>query len=454
MPGFRIVLLPPAMTTETKKVAPAVLWVPSSYLAMGFVLCSLTLSTTFVFKNLNLDQGTITMLAAILTLPYTIKFLWAPILELYRTKKFFVVLMQLCGAVMMALAGLALRLPAWLAVTFGAMMICSFMGATIDIGTDGVYVTTLNDKQKARWAGIQSMAWTGGQLIAQGALVWFAGKLHEDYGYTWQIAWMYVFLAAAVILAGLAAWHGAFLPSGTKAKDAPKSMGEAMAGFGRAYKTFFQKQLIWRMLAVAFFYRFGWYLIEKVNGIFLVGNRVEGGLGLSNQDAGTISGGWGAGAFLIASVVGGLVLGKVVLSRKTLMLFIATLIIPNLTFVWLASSQPDPSSYWFITAIYCIGQLGYGFGAVAHMYYMMRQIAPGDYQTAHYAFATGTMGLCNFSAGFISGHIEKAIGFQSYYTVALFCVGTGLLAAWFAPFVHKTSDEAKAASAEPAPAGN
>jgi PAT family beta-lactamase induction signal transducer AmpG len=205
---------------------------------------------------------------------------------------------------------------------------------------------------------------------------------------------------------------------------------------------------------VAFFYRFGWYLIEKVNGIFLVGNRVEGGLGLSNQDAGTISGGWGAGAFLIASVVGGLVLGKVVLSRKTLMLFIATLIIPNLTFVWLASSQPDPSSYWFITAIYCIGQLGYGFGAVAHMYYMMRQIAPGDYQTAHYAFATGTMGLCNFSAGFISGHIEKAIGFQSYYTVALFCVGTGLLAAWFAPFVHKTSDEAKAASAEPAPAGN
>ncbi|MBN2577247.1 MAG: MFS transporter [Deltaproteobacteria bacterium] len=442
------------MTTETKKLAPAVLWVPSSYLAMGFVLCSLTLSTTFVFKNLGLDQGTITMLAAILTLPYTIKFLWAPILELYRTKKFFVVLMQLCGAVLMALAGLALRLPAWLAVTFGAMMVCSFVGATIDIGTDGVYVTTLDDKQKARWAGIQSMAWTGGQLIAQGALVWLAGKLHDDYGYTWQIAWMYVFLAAAVILAGLAAWHGAFLPPGTKAKDAPKSMGEAMAGFGRAYKTFFQKQLIWRMLALAFFYRFGWYLIEKINGIFLIASRAEGGLGLDNKAAGAISGGWGSASFLAASVLGGLVLAKVTLCRKTLMLFVSALLIPNLAFVWLARSMPDASSYWLITGIYCVAMFAYGFGAVAHMYYMMRQIAPGDYQTAHYAFATGAMGLCNFSAGFISGKIEQAVGFQSYYGIALVCVLTGLLAAWFAPFVHKMDDGSNEKPAEPAPAAS
>ena len=264
-----------------------------------------------------------------------------PLLELYKTKKFFVVLMQLCAAVLMALAGLALRLPVWLAITFGAMMVCAFVGATIDIGTDGVYVTTLDDKQKAKWAGIQSMAWTGGQFLALSALVWVAGKLHDDYGYTWQIAWMYVFLAAAVILVGLAAWHGAFMPPGAKAKDAPKSMGEAMAGFAHAYKTFFQKKLIWRMLALAFFYRFGWYLIEKVNNIFLIADRAEGGLGLTNQAAGQISGGWGSVSFLAASVVGGLVLAKVGLSRKTLMFFVGSLVIPNLAFMCLGRSQPD-----------------------------------------------------------------------------------------------------------------
>jgi MFS transporter, PAT family, beta-lactamase induction signal transducer AmpG len=441
------------MDTSTKKPAPAVLWVPSSYLAMGFVLCSLTLSTTFVFKNLGVDEGTITMLAAVLTLPYTIKFLWAPLLELYRTKKFFVVLMQLCGAGLMALAGLALKLPAWLIVTFSAMMVCSFAGATIDIGTDGVYVTTLDDKQKARWAGIQSMAWTGGQLIAQGALVWFAGKLHEGYGYTWQIAWMYVFLAAAVILAGLAAWHGFVLPPGAKAKDAPKSMGEAMAGFGRAYKMFFQKQLIWRMLALAFFYRFSWYLIEKVNGIFLVGGRAEGGLGLTNQDAGSISGVWGSAAFLAASVIGGLVLSKITLNRKTLMLFVSCFIIPNLAFVWLARSQPEATSYWSITAIYCVAMFAFGFGAVAHMYYMMRQIAPGEYQTAFYAFATGAMGLCNFSAGFVSGKLAKLLGFQSFYTLALCCVIANILSAAMAPFVHSMTGETKPAPPEQASTG-
>jgi PAT family beta-lactamase induction signal transducer AmpG len=180
---------------------------------------------------------------------------------------------------------------------------------------------------------------------------------------------------------------------------------------------------------------------------------VEGGLGLTNQDAGSIIGAWGAAAFFIASIVGGLVLGKIVLSRKTLMMFAATLVVPNLAFLWLARTMPAPGDYWLITAVICIGQLGYGFGAVAHMYYMMRQIAPGEYQTAFYAFASGAMGLCNFSAGFVSGHIVKTIGFQSHYTLALACVGAGILAAWSAPFVHSMKHEPEPAPTGAGPAG-
>jgi PAT family beta-lactamase induction signal transducer AmpG len=290
------------------------------------------------------------------------------------------------------------------------------------------------------------MAWTGGAMIAQGALVWLAGKLHKDYGYTWKIAWMYVFLSAGVVLAGLAAWHGSFMPPGGKAKDAPKSMGEAMAGFGRAYKTFFQKKLIWRMLAVAFFYRFSWYLMEKVNNLFLLTDSAKGGLGLENDTVAKI-GVWGTGAFLGASVIGGLALSKVVLSRKTLTMFVGMLVIPNLAFLYLATSQPAATNFWGITLVYCIAMFAYGFGAVAHMYYMMKQIAPGDYQTAHYAFATGTMGLCNFLTGFVSGKIEEAVGYQTFFTIALVCAVPGLLAAWFAPFVHSMKEETKAEAA-------
>jgi PAT family beta-lactamase induction signal transducer AmpG len=410
-------------------------------MAMGFVLSSVTLSTNFAFKNLGLSNSTITMLASVLTLPYVFKFLWAPLLELYKTKKWWVVLMQFGIAGGIALAGLALQLPGWLAACFGALMLCAILGATMDVGSDGIYVTTLNAKQQAGFAGIQSMAWTAGPLIATGALVPLAGVMHNKYGYTWQIAWMYVFLAAGAFLAVMGLWHSRILPTGGKAANAPKNAAEAMAGFGEAFRTFFQKKLIFRMLALAFFYRFGIYLLEKVGNVFLVADRAEGGLGLSNEMAGTIIGGWGSAAFLAASVLGGITLAKIGLNRWTLMLFCALINVPNITFYWLSSALPSADSFWLITTIICIEKFGYGFGAVAHMYYMMRQIAPGPFKTAHYAFATGTMGLCNFLTGFFSGQLEEAVGYQTFFVIVLVCAIPGLLAAWFAPFVHSMKDE-------------
>lgn len=439
------------MTAPAEKTASPALWVPTTYMAMGFVLSAVTLSTNFAFKNLGMRNSTITMLASVLTLPYMFKFLWAPLLELYKTKKHWVVLTQFGVAGGIALAGLALQLPSWLAACFGALMLCSILGATMDIGSDGLYVTTLNAKQQAGFAGIQSMAWTAGPLIATGALVPLAGIFHNKFGYTWQLAWMYVFIAAGAFLAVIAGWHSKILPSGGKAADAPKSVGAAMNGFADAFRTFFQKEMIWRMLALAFFYRFGIYLLEKVGNVFLVANRAEGGLGLSNEAAGAIIGGWGSAAFLAASVLGGITLAKIGLNRWTLMLFCALINVPNVTFFWLSSSLPSPDSFWLITTIICIEKFGYGFGAVAHMYYMMRQIAPGPYRTAHYAFATATMGFCNFFTGFLSGNLQEAVGYQTFFLIVLVCAIPGLLAAYFAPFIHSMKDDPKP-QAEPAEA--
>jgi PAT family beta-lactamase induction signal transducer AmpG len=384
------------------------------------------------------------MLASILTLPYVLKPLWAPVLELYRTKKFFVVLMQFGIAIGLALAGLALQLPSWLAACFGALMVCAFMGATMDIGSDGVYVTTLKARKQAQYAGIQSMAWTAGPLIATGALVPLAGVLHNRYGYTWELTWTYVFVAAGAFLALMGVWHGKFLPPGGKSADAPSNAAEAARAFGHAFKTFFQKPMIWRMLALAYFYRFGIYLLEKVGNIFLVASRDEGGLGLSNEAAGAIIGGWGSGAFLAASVLGGLFVAKVGLSRWSLLLLCALINVPNVTFFWLSYALPSPDAFWLITVIICIEKFGYGFGAVGHMLYMMQQIAPGPYKTAHYAFATGVMGLTNVSTGFVSGTIQEAAGYQLFFIIVLVCAIPGLIAASFAPFIHSTKEQDEA----------
>ncbi len=429
------------MTAAGNRVSPPYLWVPTSYMAMGFVLSSVTLSTNFAFKNLGLPNGTITMLASVLTLPYVLKFLWAPLLELYRTKKFWVVSTQVGIAGGLALAGLALQLPAWLAFCFGALMLCSILGATQDVGADGVYVTTLNAKQQAGYAGIQSMAWTAGPLIATGALVPLAGWLHTSQGQTWNGAWMIVFIAAGIFLTVVALWHAFILPPGGRSADAPKNAADAMRTFGDAFKTFFEKKMVWRMLALAFFYRFGIYLLEKVGNVFLIADRAEGGLGLSNEAAGAIIGTWGSVAFLAASVLGGITLARFGLNRWMLLLFCALINVPNVTFFYLGMAQPDPSQFWLITAVIFIEKFGYGFGAVAHMYYMMRQIAPGPYKTAHYAFATGTMGLCNFSTGFVSGWLQELVGYNTFFLIVLVCAIPGLIAAWYAPFIHSMTDD-------------
>jgi len=227
----------------------------SSYLD-GIVLCALTLSTTFVFKNLGVDKSRFTMLAAILMLLH----LQVPVGTVARALQdqevILFVVMQLCAAVLMALRP-GVEAAGVVGDHLGAMMACAFVGATIDIGTDGVYVTTLDDK-KAKWADPKHGLDRGPVHRSRRPLVWVAGKLHDDYGYTWQIAWMYVFLAAAVILVAWLRARRRHAP-GAKAKDAPRAWAKRWPDSATPTKTFFQKKLIWRMLALAFFYRFSWY---------------------------------------------------------------------------------------------------------------------------------------------------------------------------------------------------
>jgi PAT family beta-lactamase induction signal transducer AmpG len=412
------------------------LWVPTSYMAMGAVLNALTITSNFAFKNLEVSNALITALAGVLTIPYTIKFLWAPLLELYRTKKFWIILVQFGAGIMFILAGFALRLPSWLAWTFGVMMLCSMLGATQDVGSDGVYVTTLKPKQQAQFAGVQSMAWSIGPILATGVLVRASGMLHDRAGYDWTTTWLLVWSGTGLLMIVLALYHTKFLPTGGKSADTPKNFAEAMKGFGHAYRTFFQKKMIWRMLAVAFFYRFGIYLLEKVGNVFLIDGRDVGGLGLTNEQAGDVVGIYGFVAFIIGTALGGLLVAKTGLNRKMLLILCLCINIPNLTFVWL--SQSLPQSYALIAFIVSVEKFGYGFGAVAHMLYMMQQIAPGPYKTAHYAFATGAMGLCNVTMALISGTLQTLVGYQWFFILVLIFAIPSLLAVWFAPFLHDT----------------
>jgi len=413
------------------------LWVPSSYLAMGLIYVTVGSVANVMFKNLGMDNTSAAFWSSILGFPYTFKFLWAPLLELYRNKRFFVVLMQFLLAASIAGVAFALRLPSmtWLAPVLALLAISAILGATQDIGSDGVYVTTLPPKDMAKYTGFQSMCWNAGFLLAAGPLIHFSGVLHEN-THSWGTSWMIILLiiAGLMVLAGL--YHSRLLPPGAAALDAPKSFGQAMGTFGHAFVTFFQKKDVGRLVAFAFFYRSGFGLIDKMGPLFMIDDRAKGGLGLSNQMLGDINGTFGTGAFIVGSLVGGWFISRVGL-RKSLLALCLCLNIPNVTFLIL--SQTQPSSYSLIAAIVTLEKLGWGIGCVGHMIYMMQQIAPGPYKTAHYTIATALMGACMMITGAVSGYLQKWVGYQWFFIIVLVAAAPSILVTLLAPFHHPDS---------------
>jgi PAT family beta-lactamase induction signal transducer AmpG len=399
---------------------------------MGLTYVTVGSLANVMLKNVGLPNAEAAFWSSLLGLPYTVKPLWAPLLELARTKKLFVVVMQLLLAALLAGAGLALALPgqAFVAPLLVLLALAAFAGATQDIGSDGVYVTTLDARAQAGMTGIQSMCWNLGPILAMGVLVRASGTLHERTA-SWRAAWMIILLCIAGLLLLLGLYHARRLPAGARVADAPASLGDAARTFRRAFATFFAKPGIARMIAFAFFYRLGMGLLDKIGPLFMIDDRARGGLGLPNQLLGDINGTFGTGAFIVGSLLGGLYVARRGLRRSLLVLCLA-LNVPNVTFLYLGHALPE--SHALITAVVTMEKLGWGFGAVGHMIYMMQQMAPGPFKTAHYTFATAFMGLCMMLTGMVSGALQHALGYQAFFAVVLACAlpstAVTLLAPW------------------------
>jgi PAT family beta-lactamase induction signal transducer AmpG len=414
------------------------LWVPTSYLAMGLIYVTVSGVANIMFKNLGMENAQAAFWSSLFILPYTIKPLWAPVVELYKTKKFFVLLMQFLLVGMVAGVAFALRLPGadYLVPVLIMLGMTGLAGATQDIASDGVYVTTLGPAEQAKYLGIQSMCWNAGPILANGVLVRLSGMLHATSG-DWKQAWMIVILIIAGLIAAIAIYHVKLLPHGAKALDAPKSFSDAMHTFGHAFVTFFQKRSIWLMILFAFFFRFGYGFLEKMGPLFMIDARANGGLGLTNEALGDIYGTFGTGAFMAGSILGGLYVAKRGL-RRTLLLLCLCMNIPNVVFVYL--SQTLTQSYPLIATIVTIEKFSWGFGAVGLMIYMMQQVAPGPYKTAHYTFATAFMGLNMMLTGMVSGAIQQWIGYKVFFILVLVAAIPSILVTVYAPFHHPGSE--------------
>jgi PAT family beta-lactamase induction signal transducer AmpG len=438
------------MTRDGKRAHP-LLWVPSLYFAMGTPMIAVSVVAAIMYKNLGLGNAEIAAYTGLMYLPWTIKPLWAPLVELFRTKKFFVLAMECSMTVAFAALAFALRLPAYLPLSIALFWIIGFSSATQDIAGDGVYLTSSTAKEQATYIGIQGAAWNLGRVLVSGSLVsltkllfdWAAaGKPAPATGPhpAWFVAWMIVMLLIAAILALAALWHWRFLPSGSKAPDAAKSVVEALRTTGDAWASFFRKPRIWMMIAVVFFYRFGEGFIEKIGPLFLMDKRAAGGLGLDNMALGHINA-LGTVVFVCGTLLGGFIAARVGLRRVFVALAFA-LNVPLITYFFL--SQAMPTNLILVGGVVLIEKFGYGMGTVGMMLYMMQQLSPGPYRTAHYAFATGIMALNMMLTGMVSGRIQEYLHYPMFFAFVLVVTIPSIVIAYLAPFRDVADLEAPA----------
>jgi PAT family beta-lactamase induction signal transducer AmpG len=434
-------MAPAATAVPAPRVSP-LLWVPSGYFTMALAYIMLTSVTAIMFKNLGMDNGKAAEYASYLILAYTIKPLFAPFVEMYRTKKFFVLCAQLTVGVGFGLVALAMSLPGYMAIMIGLFIVLSFVGATQDIASDGVYVTALDTRTQSLYCGIQSLSWNIGPIVASGGLVYLSGWLHTNvfghdpkmFGEAWIDSWRIVFFIVAGITLVMAVWHLRVMPDGAKAENAPASVGEALFILKDSFITFFQKRDVWLMVGFAFLFRLSIGLLEKIGPFFMVDPVAKGGLGLSNELLGIVYGTYGLVAVLVGSLLGGLFVAKRGL-KPTLFLLCCAVNIPNVTFLLMAMYQP--TDLLVISAGVAIEKFFYGFGSVGFMIYLMQQLAPGKYSTTHYAFGTGLMGLCMMVTGTVSGHLQEWMGYVHYFWFVMAATIPSFLVTWFAPFHHK-----------------
>ena len=421
---------------------PAI-WMPTLYFAMGVPMITVSVVASIMYKNMGLSNTEVALYTGSMYLPWVIKPLWSPVIDIFRTKKFFVVLTQVLMAVALGGVALALPLQSYLPATIALFWVIGFLSATHDIAADGVYINAMSSEEQARYIGLQGVFWYAGKILASGLLVSFTGYLHsteKGLGLSWTKSWMIVMALMGVVMLVMGLWHRWFLPVGSKAAqldDHTTGLIHVVNEFGDVFASFFKKKDIWMMISFILLYRLGEGFLEKLGPLFLLDGKESGGLGLDNFEVGNINGTFGSAAFILGALLGGWIAAKFGLKR-TLVLFSLMLNVPHLTFVFLSVALP--TNVPLITTIVVIEKLGYGIGSVALSLYMMQQVAPGNYKTAHYAISSGLMALCMMLTGMASGALQAAVGYKWFFLIVMFATIPSLIVSWLAPFNVETDE--------------
>ncbi len=412
-------------------------WVPSVYFGMGLPYIALSTVSVLIFADLKVDKELITFWTSLLVLPWSLKPLFSFVMELFGTKRQYVFITEAIMSLMFGLVCFALPLPSFFSITIALFAVLGISGSIQDIAGDGIYMQELSAKEQSIYAGWQGGFYNLAKILANGGLVFLAGRLSKSYGVL--TGWMVVIGICALIMIALSLYHMTMLPKESKRASVNKS--EKIAELWEMISSFFTKKYIWLYLLFIFLYRLGEGLAVKIAPLFLKDTIELGGLGLSNEVYGLIYGTAGSIAFVLGSILSGYFVASIGLKRA-LFALVCIFNIPFAVYLLLAYFQPT-SLLWIGTGI-VFEYFSYGFGFVGITLFMMQQIAPGKYQMAHYAFANSLMNLSVMLPGMLSGKILHHIGgYQPFFVLVLVVTLPVILLSLRLPFAHGSEAQTK-----------
>ncbi|MDE5420401.1 MFS transporter [Labilibaculum sp. DW002] len=398
-------------------------WIPSLYFAEGLPYVVVMTVAVIMYKRLDISNTDIALYTSWLYLPWVIKPFWSPFVDIIKSKRWWIISMQLLiGA---ALAGVAFTIPTtnFFQASLAFLWLLAFSSATHDIAADGFYMHALDENKQAFFIGIRSTFYRIAMLTGQGLLIILAGyfektKLLGSTENNIPMAWslMFYILAAGFLLFCL--YHKFALPYPQEDEDREvKSFSGVFTDFAETFRTFFIKKDILKIVGLILVYRLGESQLVKMASPFLLDPKEVGGLGLTTSNVGLIYGTIGIIFLTLGGLLGGYMASKNGL-RYWLWPMVIAINLPNLVYVYLSYALPD--SFFLICASVAVEQFGYGFGFTAYMLYQI-YVSEGKHKTAHFAFCTGLMALGMMIPGMMSGWLQELLGYQHFFVWVMIC---------------------------------
>lgn len=388
------------------------LFVPTAYFLQGLPYNVVTGTSQLLLQDLGVEKAAINVALGSMLLVWSLKPLWAPLVDGVGTKRAWTLGTQALGTALLVALGLLSALPGGEVLRPAVLVLwgMALVSATHDIALDGFYMLALEPRMQALLAGLRTAAWRLSLVFATGALVAGVGALRSRLGYTVPESWRAGLLAAAALMGALTLLHALLLPRPAADRPAPRAgaLGLWLEGFG----SYFRQPGALRLVGFILLSRLAETLLTAMAKLFLRDPVDKGGMGLSLEEVGLVYGTIGVVALLSGGVLGGAAVARWGL-RRTVWPLGLVMHLPDALFLFLAWRHAD-CPLWLTGALVGGEQLGFGLGSGAFAVVLLRAARP-PFRTTHYAISTGIMTLGVSAATLASGYLQLRLGYVGYF---------------------------------------